>query len=62
MSVMEETYVRLLCPECGKDWESPPAELPTPKAMFHCPNCHASRRTAEFTRTERDLETLQKLG
>jgi len=30
--------------------------------MFHCPNCHATRRTAEFTRTERDLETLKQLG
>ncbi len=59
---MEETYVRLLCPECAKDWESNPSELPEAKSMFHCPNCHASRRTAEFTRTEKDLETLQALG
>jgi predicted RNA-binding Zn-ribbon protein involved in translation (DUF1610 family) len=59
---MKETYVRLLCPECDKDWESNPSELPGPRGNFHCPNCHASRRTAEFTRTEKDLETLQKLG
>ncbi|ELY67332.1 hypothetical protein C489_11233 [Natrinema versiforme JCM 10478] len=30
--------------------------------MFHCPNCHASRRTAEFMRTDRDLQTLKQLG
>jgi predicted RNA-binding Zn-ribbon protein involved in translation (DUF1610 family) len=59
---MEEAYVRLLCPECGKDWESTPSELPQPKEMFHCPNCHASHRMAEFARTERDLETLKNLG
>ena len=57
---MNETYVRLLCPECGKDWEEGPDELPNAEEMFHCPNCHASRRTAEFTRTERDLETLKQ--
>ena len=59
---MEETYVRLLCPECGKAWESPPGDLPTPAEQFSCPNCHATRRTSEFTRTERDLETLKQLG
>ena len=59
---MEETYVRLLCPECGKAWESSPGDLPAPGDTFHCPNCHASRRTAEFTRTDRDLETLKQLG
>ena len=59
---MEETYVRLLCPECSKAWEASPADLPRPGDTFHCPNCHASRRTAEFTRTDRDLETLKQLG
>jgi predicted RNA-binding Zn-ribbon protein involved in translation (DUF1610 family) len=57
---MNETYVRLLCPECDKDWEEGPDELPAPDEMFHCPNCHATRRTSEFTRTERDLETLKQ--
>lgn len=57
-----ETYVRLLCPECGKQWEAAPRDLPDHDRMFHCPNCHATRRTAEFTRTERDLETLKQLG
>jgi len=57
---MNETYVRLLCPECGKDWEASPDDLPDPTDTFHCPNCHASRPTSEFTRTERDLETLKQ--
>ncbi|WP_134670557.1 DUF7836 family putative zinc-binding protein [Halorussus marinus] len=57
---MNETYVRLLCPECAKDWQEGPGELPAPEEMFHCPNCHATRRTSEFTRTERDLETLKQ--
>ncbi|QIO23342.1 hypothetical protein [Haloarcula sp. JP-L23] len=58
---MEEAYVRLLCPECTKDWESTPSELPTHNTLYHCPNCHASRRLAEFTRTDRDLQTLKGL-
>jgi NMD protein affecting ribosome stability and mRNA decay len=59
---MDEAYVRLLCPECTKDWESTPSELPERTRVFHCPNCHASRRLAEFTRTEHDLQTLKQLG
>ncbi|PSQ04275.1 hypothetical protein BRC92_04670 [Halobacteriales archaeon QS_4_69_31] len=59
---MEEAYVRLVCPECTKDWESTPSELPGHAAVFHCPNCHASRRLAEFMRTERDLQTLKRLS
>lgn len=59
---MEETYVRLLCPACGKTWEAAPGDLPDPMATFRCPQCHATRRTAEFTRTDRDLETLKRLG
>lgn len=59
---MEETYVRLLCPECDKAWEASPGDLPEASQTFHCPNCHASRRTSEFTRTDRDLETLKQLG
>lgn len=59
---MEETYVRLLCPECGKAWEASPGDLPEPNQTFHCPNCHASRPTAEFTRTDKDLDTLKQLG
>ncbi|WP_408957870.1 hypothetical protein [Natrinema sp. 74] len=59
---MDKTTVQLLCPECTKDWQTAPDELPTPSEMFHCPNCHASRRTAEFMRTDRDLQTLKQLG
>jgi rubredoxin len=59
---MTETYVRLLCPECKKDWESQPGELPDLSRTFHCPNCHASRKMSEFTRTEHDLKTLKQLS
>ena len=59
---MDETTVQLLCPECTKAWQVSPAELPEAAAMFHCPNCHASHRMAEFTRTDRDLRTLKQLG
>ena len=59
---MEETTVQLLCPECAKDWQVPPSDLPEPSNMFHCPNGHASRRMSEFTRTDRDLRTLKQLG
>ncbi|MDT3435640.1 hypothetical protein [Haloarcula sp. 1CSR25-25] len=58
---MEEAYVRLLCPECKKDWESTPTALPRHDTTFHCPNCHASHRLAVFTRTENDLQTLKGL-
>ncbi|WP_255195696.1 hypothetical protein [Halorarius litoreus] len=56
---MEETYVRLLCPECGKHWEQSPSDLPEPARTFHCPNCHASRRLSEFARTEHDLQNMK---
>jgi ssDNA-binding Zn-finger/Zn-ribbon topoisomerase 1 len=59
---MTETYVRLLCPECKKEWESSPSDLPESHRTFHCPNCHASRRLAEFMRTEHDLKTLKRLS
>ncbi|MFC7213319.1 hypothetical protein ACFQO4_04390 [Saliphagus sp. GCM10025334] len=59
---MVETTVQLVCPECVKEWQLTPAELPDSTSMFHCPNCHASRRMAEFTRTDRDLRTLKQLG
>lgn len=58
---MVEAYVQLLCPECNKDWESNPSDLPLPNKVFHCPDCHASYRTSEFMRTDRDLETLKQL-
>ncbi|MEZ3115198.1 hypothetical protein RYH80_04595 [Halobaculum sp. MBLA0147] len=57
---MEEAFVRLVCPECGKDWEENPTDLDEHRSQFSCPNCHATRRLAEFMRTERDLETLKQ--
>lgn len=57
-----EAYVQLSCPECRKAWQTNPTELPAPEANFSCPKCHASRRTAEFMRTDRDLENLKQLG
>jgi predicted RNA-binding Zn-ribbon protein involved in translation (DUF1610 family) len=57
---MVEAFVRLLCPECGKDWETSPGELSTPSSNFSCPSCHATRRLSEFVRTKRDLETLKQ--
>jgi predicted RNA-binding Zn-ribbon protein involved in translation (DUF1610 family) len=59
---MEETYVRLLCPSCNKDWESEPGALPTPDGPFDCPDCGTERPTSEFMRTEHDLRTLKNLG
>jgi DNA-directed RNA polymerase subunit RPC12/RpoP len=59
---MNEATVRLVCPECGKDWQTDPVDLPESGRTFHCPNCHASRRLSEYLHTERDLQVLQKLG
>lgn len=56
-----EAYVQLYCPECRKDWEQKPSELPAADENFDCPNCAATRRTAEFMRTERDLKNLKRL-
>jgi transposase-like protein len=58
---MVEAFVRLLCPECKKDWETSPTDLPGPRQNFSCPGCHATRRLAEFMRTEHDLNTLKQL-
>ncbi len=59
---MAEAFVRLVCPECRKAWESTPTDLPAHRQNFHCPNCHASRRVAEFMRTDHDLDILKRLG
>jgi hypothetical protein len=59
---MEETYVRLLCPDCNKDWESAPGDLPAADEPHGCPDCETSRPTAEFARTEHDLRTLKQFG
>lgn len=58
---MNETFVRLVCPECTKDWQEKPGDLPESNRMFHCPNCYVSRRMSEFTRTEHDLRTLKQM-
>lgn len=57
-----EAEVRLLCPECTKHWQERPQDLPAHDANLSCPGCHATRRTAEFMRTEHDLRTLKDLG
>lgn len=54
-----ETYVRLLCPECGKKWQESPSDLPDPSTTFQCPNCNADRPLSEFARTEHDLQNLK---
>ena len=59
---MVEATVQLLCPACVTEWQVTPNELPESTHMFHCPNCHASRRLSEFMRTDRDLQTLKQLG
>lgn len=57
---MNETFVRLLCPECQKTWERKPSELPAHTEQFGCDNCATERRTAEFTRTDHDLDVLKQ--
>lgn len=57
---MVEAFVRLICPECSKDWQTSPMELPAVRENFSCPDCHATRRLTEFARTERDLETVRQ--
>lgn len=57
---MVEAFVRLLCPECEKEWEGNPSDLPAVKENFSCPSCHATRRLTEFMRTERDMEIVKE--
>ncbi|MDZ7730347.1 MAG: hypothetical protein U5K37_04645 [Natrialbaceae archaeon] len=59
---MDETRVQLLCPDCQKDWQRSPRDLPGPSIAYECPACGSSRPTAEFTRTDRDLRTLKQFG
>lgn len=59
---MDEAFVQLLCPECTKSWEANPTELPQVRETYRCPDCNHTRQTAEFMRTERDLETLKRIG
>lgn len=57
---MPEAYVQILCPSCNDHWEENPADLPAPDDQFACSTCEASRNTAEFMRTARDLEILEE--
>lgn len=57
-----EAYVQLVCPECGKFWEESPTDLPPAQEEFTCPDCATTRRVAEFMRTDRDLEILERLS
>ena len=57
---MNETFVRLLCPECQKTWEQKPKELPAHTEQLACDGCTAERRTAEFARTDHDLNVLKQ--
>jgi tRNA(Ile2) C34 agmatinyltransferase TiaS len=58
---MRPTWVNLQCPACGRTWEAEPADLPPPEEDFTCDNCGTDRPTAEFMRTERNLEMLRDL-
>ncbi|MFC5277707.1 hypothetical protein ACFPM1_02820 [Halorubrum rubrum] len=57
---MVEAFVRLVCPECAKEWQENPAGLPGLRTNFSCSSCHATRRLTEFMLTERDLETVRQ--
>ncbi len=57
---MVEAFVRLICPECRKEWQDNPASLQGLRTNFSCPSCHATRRLTEFMRTERDLEAVKQ--
>lgn len=57
---MDETFVRLVCPSCTKNWQRPPSELPTASTSFDCPDCNERESLSEFARTDKDLQTLKK--
>jgi predicted RNA-binding Zn-ribbon protein involved in translation (DUF1610 family) len=59
---MREAYVQVVCPDCVKSWEMTPDDLPAADGEFSCPDCEATRRAAEFMRTDRDLDTLKRFG
>lgn len=52
--------MQILCPECSEDWEENPTDLSEPEVTYECPHCGATRPTAEFMRTARDLEILEE--
>jgi len=59
---MQEAWLQLLCPDCGKHWEATAGDLPSPETPFVCDGCGAGRPLSEFMKTARDLELLRELG
>jgi predicted RNA-binding Zn-ribbon protein involved in translation (DUF1610 family) len=57
---MKETYVRVLCPNCRKEWTMSPDALPEAATEYSCPDCGTCRRLSEFMRTEHDLQALKQ--
>lgn len=57
---MQEAWLQLLCPDCGKHWEAAPSKLPSPETSFTCVECGAERPLSEFMKTTRDLELLRE--
>jgi predicted RNA-binding Zn-ribbon protein involved in translation (DUF1610 family) len=57
---MDEAFVQLVCPECTKNWEAKPMDLPAADTDFTCPDCGTERSLAEFMRTDRDLAVLKE--
>lgn len=57
---MSEAWIQLQCPNCEERWEANPSDLPEPSTSRTCEHCGASRPTAEFMKTKRDLEILEE--
>jgi len=57
---MQEAWLQLHCPDCDKNWEAAPTDLPSPDTSFTCEDCHTERPLSEFMKTTRDLELLQQ--
>lgn len=58
---MQEAWIQLSCPACGKRWQENPVELPEPRESFACEHCGEARTVSEFAKTARDLEILENL-
>lgn len=56
-----DTFVQLVCPECGKAWERDPNGLPDPGESFSCPDCESGGPLSEFAQTRRDLTIIEEL-
>jgi len=58
---MVDAFIRLVCPECNKEWQDNPARNYRASVRTSAvPDCHATRRLTEFMRTERDLEAVKQ--